>query len=81
MTKDDSRNNLLISLLTMGEGWHNNHHRKPAAANQGFHKWWEFDVTFVVLLMLGMIGLVHDLRVYRARQNKTELWFPSTKSR
>ena len=47
-TRDDSRNNWLLALITFGEGWHNNHHHFPGAARQGFH-WWEFDLTWYVL--------------------------------
>ncbi|EQD61005.1 Delta 9 acyl-lipid fatty acid desaturase, partial [mine drainage metagenome] len=43
-TRDDSRNNFLLALLTFGEGWHNNHHRFPGTARQGF-RWWEIDLT------------------------------------
>ena len=43
-TRDDSRNNLWLALLTLGEGWHNNHHHYPASARQGF-RWWEIDLT------------------------------------
>ena len=48
-TGDDSRNNLLVALLALGEGWHNNHHHYPASARQGFY-WWEVDFTFYALL-------------------------------
>jgi stearoyl-CoA desaturase (delta-9 desaturase) len=60
-TTDDSRNNWALAILTTGEGWHNNHHHYQSSANQGF-KWWEIDVTFYVLRMLEMFGLVWDLR-------------------
>lgn len=60
-TTDDSRNNWFLSLLTLGEGWHNNHHYYQPAANQGFF-WWEFDPTFYVLKALSWIGVVWDLR-------------------
>jgi stearoyl-CoA desaturase (Delta-9 desaturase) len=60
-TKDDSRNNLLLALLTLGEGWHNNHHRYMSAARQGFY-WWEIDVTFYLLKMLSWVGLIWDLK-------------------
>ncbi|MCY4187512.1 MAG: acyl-CoA desaturase, partial [Bryobacterales bacterium] len=60
-TGDDSRNNWLIALLTLGEGWHNNHHHCPGAARQGFY-WWEIDLTFYGLLALSKLGLVWDLR-------------------
>jgi len=60
-TGDDSRNNIWLALLTMGEGWHNNHHFYPAAARQGF-RWWEIDMTYYGLLLLSKIGLIWDLR-------------------
>ncbi|HVM98201.1 MAG TPA: acyl-CoA desaturase [Candidatus Acidoferrales bacterium] len=60
-TDDSSRNNLLLSLLTLGEGWHNNHHRYPASERQGFY-WWEIDVTHYVLRTMSWFGLVWDLR-------------------
>ena len=65
-TDDDSRNSLLLALLTMGEGWHNNHHRYPLSARQGFYPW-EIDCTYYVLLLLEKIGLVWDLRRPPAR--------------
>ncbi len=60
-TRDDSRNNGLVALLTFGEGWHNNHHRFPAAVRQGI-RWWELDLTFYVLWMMEKVGLVSDLK-------------------
>jgi stearoyl-CoA desaturase (Delta-9 desaturase) len=60
-TNDGSRNNALVALLTFGEGWHNNHHRYPSSARQGF-RWWEVDLTFYVLRFLQQLGLVWDLR-------------------
>lgn len=60
-TGDDSRNNFFLALLTLGEGWHNNHHKYMAAARNGFF-WWEIDVTFYLLLALERLGLVWDLR-------------------
>ena len=45
VTGDQSRNNWLLALLTMGEGWHNNHHAYQASARQGF-RWWEYDPTY-----------------------------------
>ena len=76
-TPEQSRNNWWVAIVSLGEGWHNNHHSRPAAANQGFHRWWEFDLSFCMLLMLGAVGALHDLRVFRARTGKTELWFRS----
>jgi stearoyl-CoA desaturase (Delta-9 desaturase) len=60
-TADESRNSLLIALATMGEGWHNNHHHYQSTANQGWF-WWEIDVSYYVLRVLGALGVVRDLR-------------------
>ncbi len=60
-TRDHSRNNLVLALLTLGEGWHNNHHRYPAATRQGF-AWWEIDVTFYLLVVMSWLGLVWNLQ-------------------
>jgi stearoyl-CoA desaturase (delta-9 desaturase) len=60
-TSDQSRNNSLIALLTLGEGWHNNHHHFPSAARQGFY-WWEIDLTYYGLKILSALGLIWDLR-------------------
>ncbi len=59
-TDEDSRNNWLVALLAMGEGWHNNHHHDPASASVQ-HKWWEFDVTYYVILLLERLGLATDV--------------------
>ncbi|HEY2528147.1 MAG TPA: acyl-CoA desaturase [Xanthobacteraceae bacterium] len=60
VTADDSRNNWLLALFTMGEGWHNNHHAYQSSVRQGF-KWWEVDATFYILKCLSWFGLVWDL--------------------
>ena len=65
-TTDESRNSLLLALLTMGEGWHNNHHYYPRATNQGFF-WWEIDLTYYVLRALQAIGLVWDIHTPPAK--------------
>jgi stearoyl-CoA desaturase (delta-9 desaturase) len=59
-TTDDSRNSFAFALLTMGEGWHNNHHWAPGSAAQGFH-WWEIDPSFYLLWLLERVGLVRGL--------------------
>jgi stearoyl-CoA desaturase (delta-9 desaturase) len=59
-TTDDSRNSFAFAVLTMGEGWHNNHHWAPGSAAQGF-RWWEIDPSFYLLWILERIGLVHGL--------------------
>jgi stearoyl-CoA desaturase (delta-9 desaturase) len=60
-TTDTSRNNALLALITLGEGWHNNHHTYMSSANQGFF-WWEFDVSYYVLKALSWVGVTSDLR-------------------
>ncbi len=60
-TRDDSRNNVWLALITFGEGWHNNHHHFPGSARQG-HRWWEVDLTWYVLKAMQGVGLVSDLR-------------------
>ena len=62
ITTDTSRNNLLLALLTCGEGWHNNHHYYQNTANQGWF-WWEIDLTFYGLKVLSWLGVVSDLRM------------------
>jgi stearoyl-CoA desaturase (delta-9 desaturase) len=60
VTTDNSRNHLLLALITMGEGWHNNHHYYQRSVKQGFF-WWEIDLTYYVLVVLSWFGLVWDL--------------------
>jgi stearoyl-CoA desaturase (Delta-9 desaturase) len=61
VTGDDSRNNWLLALFTMGEGWHNNHHAYQSSVRQGF-RWWEIDLTFYLLKALSWLRLVWDLK-------------------
>lgn len=61
-TTDTSRNNWWLAIITLGEGWHNNHHFYMASVRQGFF-WWEVDVTFYVLKMLSWARIVWDLRL------------------
>ena len=65
-TGDNSRNSLILALVTMGEGWHNNHHFYPSATRQGF-RWWQVDMTYYGLWFLQRIGLIWDLRPVPAR--------------
>jgi len=60
-SKDESKNSLLLALVTMGEGWHNNHHRYPISARQGFY-WWEIDMTYYILKAMAVLGLIWDLK-------------------
>jgi len=60
-TADQSRNNLWVAIVTLGEGWHNNHHRYQSSTNQGFF-WWEIDISYYLIKFLGCLGLVWDIR-------------------
>jgi stearoyl-CoA desaturase (delta-9 desaturase) len=70
-TRDDSRNNWWVALLTFGEGWHNNHHAHPVSARHGL-SWWEFDQSWITLKVLKAIGLVRDLKVPRLTRVEAE---------
>ncbi len=59
-TGDTSRNNFWLALLTMGEGWHNNHHWYMNSTRQGFY-WWEVDVTYYILKGMATLGLISHL--------------------
>jgi stearoyl-CoA desaturase (delta-9 desaturase) len=60
-TTDDSRNSFLLALVTLGEGWHNNHHRYQSSVRQGFY-WWEIDPTYYILKALSWTGIIWDLK-------------------
>jgi len=59
---DESRNNPILGILALGEGWHNNHHAFPASARHGL-RWWEFDLSYLVIRAMGWVGLARDIRV------------------
>ena len=65
-TDDQSRNNLLLAIITLGEGWHNNHHYYAGSARQGFY-WWQIDITYYILKMMAWLGLVWNLKPVPAR--------------
>jgi stearoyl-CoA desaturase (delta-9 desaturase) len=60
-TGDDSRNSFILALITLGEGWHNNHHKHMTCTRQGFY-WWEIDITYYILKAISWTGLIWDLR-------------------
>ena len=60
-TKDGSVNNFLVAILTLGEGWHNNHHAFPNSEKQG-HKWYQIDISHYILWCLSKIGVVWKIR-------------------
>ncbi len=61
-TRDDSRNNWWVALLSFGEGWHNNHHAHPAAARHGL-VWYEIDVNWYGIWVLKKLGLAKKVRL------------------
>jgi stearoyl-CoA desaturase (delta-9 desaturase) len=71
VTGDESRNNWLLALFTMGEGWHNNHHAFQSSAQQGF-AWWEVDATYCLLRVLAWFGIVWDLKLPPERVLRNE---------
>lgn len=66
-TGENSRNNWIVALVSNGEGWHNNHHADQRAAAHG-HRWWEFDVTYLTIVVLRWLGLARDVVVPKAWQ-------------
>ncbi|MFY9342556.1 MAG: acyl-CoA desaturase [Planctomycetota bacterium] len=65
-TKDKSKNSFVLALLTLGEGWHNNHHWCPGTVRQGF-RWWEVDISYYTLRVMALLGLVSELNPMPAR--------------
>lgn len=61
-TSDSSRNNFLLALITLGEGWHNNHHRFPNSEKHGL-RWWQVDITHYIIRLFELSGLVWDVKV------------------
>jgi stearoyl-CoA desaturase (delta-9 desaturase) len=59
---DESRNNAIFGVLSLGEGWHNNHHAFPTSARHGL-RWWEFDASYLIIRAMAMVGLARDVRV------------------
>ncbi len=60
-TGDDSRNSFMLAAITLGEGWHNNHHRYMNSARQGFY-WWEIDPTYWGLKILSWMRIIRKLK-------------------
>lgn len=61
-TPDASTNNVFVGLVALGEGWHNNHHYYPFSARHGL-RWWQLDITWLVLRAMSLVGLVSDLKL------------------
>ncbi len=60
-TRDDSRNNWWVALLTGGEGWHNNHHAHPVSSRHGL-AWYELDINYVFIRLLAAVGLARKIK-------------------
>jgi len=74
-TKDQSRNNPLLAIITLGEGWHNNHHRYANSTRQGFY-WYEYDITYYILVMMSWFGIIRNIKqvpehIYREAEGGT----------
>jgi stearoyl-CoA desaturase (delta-9 desaturase) len=78
-TDDESRNSLFLALITLGEGWHNNHHFCMTAARQGFY-WWEIDITYYLLKLVSWTGLIWDLHPVPARAYEPAATQPSQRA-
>ena len=70
-TRDDSRNNWWVALLTFGEGWHNNHHAHPTSARHGL-AWYEADLTYWQIRLLAKLRLAKGLKVAPLPQPSAE---------
>ncbi len=64
--KDHSRNNFLLGVLALGEGWHNNHHAFPSSARHGL-RWWQIDVSYYIIRLMALVGLAWKVRVPQTR--------------
>lgn len=79
-TGEHSKNSLWLAFLTLGEGWHNNHHHYPISCRQGFF-WWEVDITYYMLKTLSFFHIVWDLKAPPARLYKAEAMIPEAAAR
>lgn len=70
-TKDESRDNVIVGVLALGEGWHNGHHAFPTSARHGL-SWWKLDVSYLVIRAMGLVGLASDIRVPNAERLETK---------
>ena len=61
-TRDDSRNNWWVALISFGEGWHNNHHAHPTSARHGL-AWYEFDPSWLQIKVLKRLGIAKAIQV------------------
>jgi stearoyl-CoA desaturase (delta-9 desaturase) len=72
-TGESSKNSLWLAIVTLGEGWHNNHHHYPISCRQGFY-WWEIDVTYYCIWLLSKVGIVWDIKAPPKRLLTKDAW-------
>lgn len=70
-TRDDSRNNWWLALISSGEGWHNNHHAHPTSARHGL-AWYEFDLSWIQIQILQYFGIAKSVRVAKVNSAHSE---------
>jgi fatty-acid desaturase len=70
-TRDDSRNNWWVALISFGEGWHNNHHAHPTSARHGM-AWYEFDPSWLLIKVLKLFGVAKSIKVATVDSSLTE---------
>ena len=71
-TNDHSRNNLIMGVFALGEGWHNNHHAFQSSARHGL-RWWQLDMSYFIIWFMSKVGLVYDVRVPTKERIKAKL--------
>ncbi len=79
-TRDDSSNNWFIALFSSGEGWHNNHHAFPYSPKHGFFRWWEFDLTYLIILALKKLRIITNLKYPSVEKIKSSYLIPGVRS-
>ena len=66
---DRATNNWWVALLSWGEGWHNNHHAYGDSVRSGY-RFWEIDITYLVIRFLKSMGIAYDLKYTMPGQAK-----------
>lgn len=72
---DESRNNPVVGVLALGEGWHNNHHAFPSSARHGL-RWWQLDVSYLVIQLLVLCRLAWKVRLPNSQELTARLRTP-----
>lgn len=72
-THDESRNNAVMGVLALGEGWHNTHHAFPASARHGL-AWWEIDISYWLIRSMSWFGLAQEIKIPPAERINAKRW-------